>query len=153
MSISRRDLLKAGASAAALGGLTALPRPLLAQLEGAPEPLPPIQDPRLKALAMRAIDAARAAGASYADVRLSHTRTRSFNGQPAPPNDRESIVVGARALVNGYWGFASGPVWSPDEMARLGRESVQQAKANALGQSRAVEMAPVTAVADQHWTM
>ena len=121
MPISRRDLLKAGASAAALSGLASLPRPLLAQLGGAAEPVPPIQDPRLKALAARAIDAARAAGAAYADVRLTHTRTRGFRGSPQPPGDSESIVVGARALVDGYWGFASGPVWSPDEMARLGR--------------------------------
>ena len=153
MPISRRDLLKAGASAAALTGLASLPRPLLAQLDGAPEPVPRIQDPRLKSLAMRAIDAARAAGAAYADVRLTHTRTRGFRGIPQPPGDRESIVVGARALVDGYWGFASGPVWSPDEMARLGREAVHQAKANTLGQSRRVDLAPVPVVADQHWTM
>src|SRR5688572_10217939 len=109
MPITRRDLLKAGASAAALTGLASLPRPLLAQLDGAPEPVPAIRDPRLKALALRAIDAARSAGATYADVRLTHTRTRGFRGNPQPPGDRESIVVGARALVDGYWGFASGP--------------------------------------------
>ncbi len=47
MPITRRDLLKAGASAAALTGLASLPRPLLAQLDGAPEPVPAIRDPRL----------------------------------------------------------------------------------------------------------
>jgi TldD protein len=152
MPITRRDLLKAGASAAAIGGLAALPRPLLAQLGGAPEPVPPIRDPRLKALALRAIETARAAGATYADVRLTHTRTRGFQSS-GTPGDRESVVVGARALVNGYWGFASSPVWSPEEMARLGREAVHQAKANTLGQSRPVELAPVAVVVDQHWSM
>ena len=150
MPISRRDLLRAGATAAALA---AVPRPLLAQFDGAPEPLPPIQDPRLKALALRGIESALAAGATHAEVRLSHMRTRSFRPTVQDVRDRESMVIGARALVNGYWGFASGPVWSHDEMARLGREAVHQAKVNALGGSRIVDLAPAPVVADGHWTM
>jgi TldD protein len=148
---TRRTFLHTGAAIAAL---TVVPRPLLAHLGARPEPVPPIQDPRIKSLALRAIEAARSAGASYADVRLTHTRTRGFSR----PNvdailDTEQMVVGARALVNGYWGFASGPVWSPDEMARLGREAFHQAKTNSLGQSRAVELAPTAAINDQHWVM
>lgn len=151
MTISRRDLLKLGAST---GILAVFPRPLLAQFGARPEPVPPIEDPRLKALALRAIEAARNAGASYADVRLTHTRTRIV---PYPNiqniQDGEQMVVGMRALVNGYWGFASGPVWSPDEMARLGREAVHQAKTNSLGKSRVVELAPAPVVTDGHWVM
>ncbi len=149
--LTRRDLVKAGASAAALA---MLPRPLLAQLGARPEPAPPIQDPRIKALALRAIDAARAAGASYADVRLTHTSTRQFRyARLDGVFDLEAMVVGARALVDGYWGYASAPVWSADEMVRLGREAVHQAKANTLGQSRPVELAPRPVVRDGHWTM
>lgn len=150
MLISRRDILRAGASVAALA---AIPRPLLAKLGPTPEPVPPIRDPRIKALALRAVEAARAAGASYIDVRLSHSRTRRFHANIRSIRDSESMVVGARALVNGYWGFASGPVWSPDELARLGREAVHQAKANAIGPARAVELAPALAVAGGHWMM
>ena len=149
--LTRRDLVKAGASAAALA---VLPRPLLAQLGARPEPAPPIQDPRIKALALRAIDAARTAGASYADVRLTHTSTREFRyARLDGVVDMEAMVVGARALVDGYWGYASGPVWSADEMVRLGREAVHQAKANTLGQSRPVELAPRPVVRDGHWVM
>jgi TldD protein len=148
MTLTRRSLLKAGALAAAA---TALPRPLLAQLGRHPEPLPPIEDPRLQALASRALGAARAAGANYADARLTHTCTRSFS--PASTSDAESMEVGVRALVDGYWGFASGPVWSPDELARLGREAVHQAKVNALGKPRVVELAPAPVVAGGHWEM
>jgi TldD protein len=116
-----------------------------------PESLPPIQDLRIKALALRAIDAARAAGATYADVRLTHTRERNLSSSSV--SDAERMGVGVRALLNGYWGFASGPVWSPDEMARLTREAVDQARTNALGKPRVVDLAPAPSVADGHWVM
>lgn len=148
MSLNRRTFIKTGAAAAALA---ALPRPLHAQFGGAPEPLPPIEDPRLASLAARALDSARSAGASYADVRLSHTRTRRFF--PLFTYDDEDMEVGVRALLDGYWGFASGPVWSPDEMGRLGREAVHQAKTNALGKPRIVTLAPAPVVKNGSWTM
>ena len=148
MSISRRDFLKTGAAAAAW---VSVPRPLMAQLGRKPEPVPPIDDPRIRALAFRAIEVAQTVGARYADIRLTHTRTRRFAMDRT--SDEESMEVGVRALVDGYWGFASGPVWSPDEMARLGREAVHQAKANASGKPRAVELAPVAVVQSGHWDM
>ncbi|MBX6330206.1 MAG: twin-arginine translocation signal domain-containing protein [Gemmatimonadaceae bacterium] len=149
MSITRRDLLKAGAVAATVA---ALPRSMRAQLGRHAEPVPPIEDPRLKALALQALDAARSAGATYADVRLTHERHRAVDHQLGAA-DTESMHVGVRTLVAGFWGFAASPIWSPDEMARLAREAVHQAKTNALGQSRPVELAPVPAVADGHWVM
>jgi TldD protein len=148
MLITRRDLLKAGALVATA---TTIPRPLLAYIEAKPEPVPPIDDPRLKALVARALEAAHAAGATYADVRLTHTRQLTFQGRPMA--QFEGLDGGVRALVDGYWGFATSPVWSPDELARLGREAVHQAKANALGKPRAIELAPVPAVPDGHWVM
>jgi TldD protein len=150
MPISRRDLLKVGAGAAALA---AVPRPLLAQLGRRPEPVPPIQDPRLKALAMRGVEAATAAGATYADVRLTHTRARSFGRTVDSIADAEWMVVGVRALVDGRWGFASSAVWSPDELARLGREAAHQARTSRGGGAEPVALAPAPAVADGHWTM
>jgi TldD protein len=152
MPITRRDLLKAGLTATAVAAMAAVPRPLLAQLGGGRwEPAPPIDDPRLKDLALRALEAARGAGASYADVRLTHDWNRGIDGGGI--GDNEALSVGVRAMVDGYWGFASGPVWSPDEMARLGREAHHQAKTNALGKPRPVDLAPVPAVPDGHWVM
>ena len=148
MSLNRRLFLKTGVAAAALA---AVPRPLYAQFGGAPEPLPPIEDPRLASLAARALDSAKSAGAAYADVRLSHTKMRRFF--PLFTYDDEDMEVGVRALVEGYWGFASGPVWSPDEMARLGREAVHQAKTNALGKPRIVTLAPAPVVQNGSWVM
>jgi TldD protein len=155
--MDRRDFLRSGATAAALLGVAGTPRQLLAQLGGRrPEPAPPMDDPRLKALAARALDAARAAGAVYADVRLTHSWTRSWNGaNPASidPFGAEVLHVGVRAIAEGQWGFACSPVWSPDEMARLGREAVFQATANAIGQREHVELAPAAAVPDGRWVM
>lgn len=147
---SRRDFLRLGAiSGTAAAALFSIPRPLLAIVDGRPEPVPPIQDPRLKALAARALDAARAAGASYADVRLTHTHSRSFGETAVHPG--ETMEVGVRALVNGYWGFASSPIWSPDEMARLGRSAAEMATIDPLGEGRRTELAPVAGQATGHW--
>lgn len=146
MPTTRRDFIKTGVAAAAV---VAMPRPLLVRLGRRPEPVPPIEDPRIKELALGALDAARSAGAAYADVRLTH-ETELPAGATRP--SAETMEVGVRALMNGYWGFASGPLWTPDEMSRLGREAVLQAKVNATGKSRPVELAPVAAVSDGHWT-
>jgi len=148
MSLNRRTFLKTGVAMAAVA---AVPRPLYAQFGAKPEPLPPIEDPRLASLAARALESARSAGAAYADVRLSHTKLRMYF--PTFTHDEEDMEVGVRALVDGYWGFASGPVWSPDEMARLGREAVHQAKTNALGKPRIVTLAPAPVVQNGSWVM
>jgi TldD protein len=148
MTISRRDFVKVGAAAASL---VALPRGLRAATTPNRPPLLAGADPDRRALALRAVDAAKSAGASYADVRLTHNWLRRFGDKDF--GDAESMEVGVRALVQGYWGFASGPVWSPDEMVRLGREAVHQAKTNALGKTRAVNLAPVPAVPNGDWTM
>lgn len=149
MTFHRRDFLKAGAAAAMVA---VVPRPLLVKLGRAPEPVPPIADPRIKALALRAVEAARSAGASYVDVRLTHTWQRLFSAQsPVPRKDSETLEIGVRALVNGYWGFAASALWSDDESARLGREAVAQARVNALGKERVVELGTIPVVHDKHW--
>lgn len=125
----------------------------MASIGANPEPVPPIDDPRLKPLVQRALDSARSAGAQHVDVRLTHTRIRRYRIGSLPVEDAESITVGVRALIDGYWGFASGPVWSTDEMVRLGREASLQAKTNALGKPRVVDLAVAPLVRDGHWTM
>lgn len=88
-----------------------------------------------KLLIDKAIDAAISAGASYADARISFT-------QNLIPRS-ESIEFGIRALVQGYWGFSSGPVLTEEEAARLGYSCAQLAKANLLGGERVVSLAPL----------
>lgn len=150
--LTRRDLLKAGVkTSVGAAALTLMPSPLLTRLGGGVlKPLPPIQDAGVKELALRAMEASRAAGANYADIRLTHTYSGNANAFSSN-SPFESMNVGVRALVSGYWGFASGAAWTPDEMVRLGREAVRQAKANALGKPRPLALAPTPKVVDGHW--
>jgi len=56
-----------------------------------------------------AVDAARGAGATYADARAVARRTQSVatkNGRVDAVNDVESEGIGVRVLVEGAWGFA-----------------------------------------------
>lgn len=101
------------------------------------------------ALAMRAPDAARAAGATYADVRVTRTLWDGYSiGRPM--GEWEWLAIGVRALVNGYWGFAASPYWEMDEAARLATDAVRQAKTYALGTPRTVSWEPIP-VATGSW--
>ena len=110
-----------------------------------------------KELASRALDAAKAAGASYADVRLTLTRAEEIGaygiGQWTMSLDDEQGLLGVRALNDGAWGFASGPVWSLDEASRLGREAAIQAKTNARGKRRKIEIGSAPPAANGEWSM
>ena len=71
MTLHRRDFLvgtTAAAAAAALGARRAEAFPIASAL--APG------DPAIRALALRALDAAKSGGASYADVRIAQNRTQ-----------------------------------------------------------------------------
>jgi TldD protein len=109
-------------------------------------------DSVLQELAMRALDAARSAGATYADVRFTLTRRQTFMFAN-PPLDTEHIAVGVRALANGAWGFTGSLSWSPDAVARLGREATAQAKGNAWSGVTPIELdTPPTTLATGTWS-
>ena len=100
----------------------------------------------MRQLARRAVEAAQAAGAEYADARLTR-----FVGKTHVIHSSEELAVGVRALVNGNWGFAASPYWTPDEMAVLGRTAVSQAMASRASKDPQEFLAssPVTG----SWTM
>jgi len=105
-------------------------------------------EPDLQTLAANAIEAARQAGATYADARLTLTRQQrpgSFEG--------EERGFGVRVLVNGYWGFLASAVWTPDEAARLARVAVAQAQAHSRGKARPVDLGSIPAVSRGEWVM
>jgi len=104
----------------------------------------------VRALATRALDAAKSAGATYADVRVTRTLSDSY-ANSLPQGEWEMLGVGVRALVNGYWGFAASPYWDLDEAARLAQDAVSQAKTHAFGTSRTVSWDPIP-VATGSWS-
>ena len=82
---------------------------------------------------MLALDAARSAGAQYADVRISRNRVQSINTRERRVqglSDNETFGFGVRTLVNGAWGFAASSDLTRDEVARVARQAAAQAKAN-----------------------
>jgi TldD protein len=113
-------------------------------------------DPLLRELAARALDAARAAGATYADVRFTLTRTEEIRfygtAQYSIVQNDEYAAVGVRTLVDGAWGFAASPLWAPDEVARLAQTAATQAKTNAArGRRRAIELGDPPPPATGEW--
>jgi TldD protein len=103
---------------------------------------------------MRALDAARSAGASYADVRISRNRNQSVftrERRVQGVTDNETFGFGVRVLVNGAWGFAASRDLSRDEVVTVAQQAVAQARANRSALVRPVELAPVRPTATGTW--
>ncbi len=103
-----------------------------------------------KALVDAGLAAARAAGAQYADVRVTRTVRQelfAFMTKSDPTvRDSELFGIGVRALVDGRWGFAASAIWSPDEAAVLARNAVGLARTNAVLDAEPAEMGQYPAV-------
>jgi TldD protein len=147
----RQFLFRSGAVAAAVAATGALPRSLRgATVLGTPiDTAPRAGDPMLRDLAMRALDAAKSAGATYADIRFTLTRTQALRS--GSPFEAEHVAVGVRALASGAWGFAASPVWTLEEAARLGRAAALQAKTNVWDNVPPVELGPRPPAAVGSW--
>jgi TldD protein len=94
---------------------------------------------------MVALDAARSAGAQYADVRISRNRNQSINTRERRVQgvqDNETFGFGVRTLVGGAWGFAASSDLTRDEVARIARQSAAQASANRAALVKPVVLAP-----------
>ena len=154
---TRREFVKnTSAAAAALASLAAMPTASrAATLDAAASSHRfAVGDPNIKELAQVALDAARGAGATYADVRFARNRTQSlFTREQRVQGlvDNETAGFGVRALVNGAWGFAASRELSRDEIARVARQAALQARANSAMLLRPVQLAPVTPVPNGTW--
>jgi TldD protein len=147
---TRREFLQLS-SAAALGIATYRLPP---QYRIAAPTSPPLTDPTFKELAMRALDAAKSAGAEYADVRISQNRNQAIQAREhrvQSLSDSETFGFGVRVLVKGAWGFAASRELAADEMVRVARQAVAQAQANRAALERPVVLAPVTPTANGTW--
>ena len=150
---SRRDFLKQGgavAGAIALGGALRPAEALIpqgTQRAGA-------MDTGIKDLLLESLNAARMAGASFADARIGRYLQNfvvTREQQIINVVDTDSIGIGVRALVNGTWGFAASRDLTKNGVVAAAREAVAIAKANALAKDRSVQLAPAPSVGEVSW--
>jgi len=145
----RRDFLKTtGALAAMAAGSALLPRRARAAQQ-------PEMDAATRDLLMAALDAARSAGAQFADARIGRQRqnflfTREHQIQNVV--DTDTTGCGVRALVDGTWGFAATRRLTRDGVAGAAREAVAIARANRPARDRAVELLPTPSFPNATWT-
>ena len=143
MSVSRRKFVKSASAAVALTAIGSRAEALV----NAPEILAHARGRAedFKELAMRGVDAARSAGAQYADARIARYRSQSVQTRERRVqglSDNETEGVGIRALVNGAWGFAATAILTSDAVVATARQAVEQARANRAALARPIVLAP-----------
>jgi TldD protein len=146
VSPSRREFLRTTGAAAAAGLVLASTGQAEAAQRAALalQPIAP-GDPATSELLTRALDAARSAGAEYADARISLNRTQNINTRERRVgglSDNETLGIGVRVLVQGAWGFAGTSDLTPDGVVRVARQAAAQAKANRTPGRKPVVLAP-----------
>lgn len=153
MTVNRRNFLKTSAAAAAASALVTGRAGALTMPTTEPLTPPPVAD--LRDLAMRAIDAAKSAGAEYSDVRIAQNRSQFVQTRERRVQglaDNETFGMGVRALVNGAWGFVATADLSVDGVVAAARQAVVQAKANRAAVTRPITLAPYGAPQKGEWT-
>jgi TldD protein len=141
-TMKRRQWLEAALAGGSLGLLEGCSRGLRATGGNViPEPA---FDPEVRALADWALEAARAAGASYADVRIADYRTQSLRTREArvvSVTDDTSRGFGVRVIARGTWGFAASSELTREEVVRVARQAVAMAQTNSALQREPVQLA------------
>jgi TldD protein len=141
MQLTRRGFLAGTAVAAA--GLAARDR--LAAARGL------LVDATLEEVVGRALAAAKAAGASYADVRLHRRRIESITTREdhvVGTSDSDRYGVGVRVIAGGAWGYAASSRVDGKTAEGTARRAVELARAHARLRRAPVALAPAKAVVD-----
>jgi TldD protein len=113
--------------------------------------LPAAQPSDLQLLATRAIDAARSAGASYADIRVAELQTLYIlPDMNLGASLSAEYTHGIRVLVDGTWAFVHGSLPSVDAVTSAARSAVAMARGYAKLTRRRVELVPAP-VATGEW--
>ncbi|MBW3639428.1 MAG: TldD/PmbA family protein [Actinobacteria bacterium] len=105
----------------------------------------------LPEVAAAALQAARDAGASHADVRIERLRGQSLslrNARLERLNDDVTVGVAVRVVHDGTWGFAGSPDVTVDEAVRLARQAVEVARTSGPLNAEPVELADEPVHAD-----
>src|ERR1700733_12645963 len=130
---------------------TSTPRPGTAHRETAPAspkrspPRRSVYSALVRDLSARALDAAAAAGATYADCRvISRTvqRLTVKNGAVASVELSEDEGIGIRVIAGGAWGFAGADDLSPASIEETARHAVSIARASSRVNRNPVRLGP-----------
>ncbi|MEE4244221.1 MAG: TldD/PmbA family protein [Kangiellaceae bacterium] len=148
--MDRRDFIKIGGV-----GMGAIVLPITGNIVSAEQLLDQPMDVAIKKrLADIALNAAKAAGATYADARIGRYLNQFVNTREKVVSNivnTESAGIGIRVIANGTWGFASTSDMSPDSIAKTAQQAVAIAKANSKFQTEPVRLAPVKGVGEVSW--
>jgi len=150
--LKRRDFLYLsgmGATALMMPGLPSLGRPI-----DQSEALNYVDVKIKKELADAALNAAKAKGASYADVRIGRYLNQAIitrENRVQNIGSGESYGVGIRVIANGCWGFAATNDMTKEGMARTADKAVAVAKANAKIGGTPVQLAPQKGYGEVSW--
>ena len=120
---------------------------------------PAALDPELLSLPLRAcadaaLEAASAAGASHADVRIERLRGQDLalrNGRLERLGDDVGVGIAVRVVADGTWGFTSSPDVTVEEAVRLARAAVEVARASRPLNQEPVELADEPVYDDVTW--
>jgi TldD protein len=119
---------------------------------------------QLGELAAFAMERARSAGATYADIRINRYRSRSVGlrvqadratGKPVEVpsvSDAGSFGFGLRVLADGAWGFSASHEVTREAIARAAAEAVEIARANAPLRTEPIRLAATPAYRDTYRT-
>lgn len=148
--MKRKDFLQL--SAMGLGGL------LIPGITHATEPVKWMNEKLdrsiKKSLADAALEAAKSAGASYADVRISQYLQQSVNTREKRVqniSNSTSYGVGIRVIANGTWGFAATSTVTKESLVACAQTAVAIAKANSILQKEPVILAPQKGLGEKTW--
>src|SRR5690606_32783831 len=111
-------------------------------------------DPATRELMMEALDAAKRAGASWADVRIGRNRNNSVNTREQQVTnvlESDTMGCGVRVLVDGCWGFAATQELTKAGVGSAAQEAAAVAKANRIAMDRRVQLAPAPAHPNATW--
>jgi TldD protein len=112
-------------------------------------------DPRIKKeLADAGLNAAKAGGATYADVRIGRYLNQfviTRENRVINVANTESYGVGIRVIANGCWGFAATNDVTKEGVAKTAQRAVAVAKANAKLGSAPVQLAPQKGYGQVSW--
>jgi TldD protein len=153
----RREFLKHAALITAALGSTREARALTSLVGTGGAPLPPEaipQQAQIRALMADALNAAKTAGASFADVRIGRQRQNFvFTREQQTQNvvDTDSLGCGVRVLLDGTWGFAATRTLTPDGVASAARQAAAIARANRPARGNPVDWLAMPGVGEQTW--